>query len=84
MPKKSPDQWAREQEFSGGVHRRQTEERLILGGFAIMLVVGGLLALLLLGRGPAAVAVGVLLLAIGLLLMLYKGLELLERWLGEQ
>jgi len=49
-----------------------------------MLVVGGLLALLLLGRGLAAVAVGVLLLAIGLLLMLYKGLELLERWLGEQ
>jgi len=74
----------RRREVSGGEHHRRTEERLVLGGFAILLVVGGLLTLLLLGKGPATVAIGVLQLVVALLLILYKGLDLLERWLREQ
>lgn len=71
----------RREEVSGGAHRRHTEARLVLGGFAILLTVGGLLIAVLLGTGPAAVAVGVLLLATGLLLALYTGMGLLESWL---
>lgn len=67
-----------------GSHKQSTEERLVLGGFIILLVVGGLLMLLIMGRGPAAVGVGVLLLGTGLLLALYKGLELLEHWLRRE
>jgi len=68
-------------QIHGGVHHRQTEERLVLGGFAILLVVGGALTLLLLGREAAALAVGVVLVISGLLLAIYWGLGLVEMWL---
>jgi hypothetical protein len=68
-------------EISGGDHHRRTEGQMVLGGFAIVLVVGGLLTLLLMGRGSATVAVGVILLAAGVLLALYKGFDLVEVWL---
>ncbi len=67
-----------------GSHRQSTEEQLVLGGFIILLVVGGLLMLLIMGRGPATIGFGVLLLGIGLLLALYKGLELLEYFLKRE
>jgi len=40
--------------------------------------------LLIMGRGPATIGFGVLLLGIGLLLALYKGLELLEYFLKRE
>lgn len=82
MEQQSPlgERKGREQ-IQGGVHHRQTEERLVLGGFAILLVVGGALTLVLLGREAAALAVGVLLVVSGLLLAIYWGLGLVEMWL---
>jgi hypothetical protein len=68
-------------EVVSGEHHRRTEGQMVLGGFAIVLVVGGLLTLLLLGQGPATLAVGVILVAAGVLLAVYKGFELVELWL---
>ena len=73
------DRWKRG--VSGGAHRRQTESQMVLVGFAIVLLVGGLLVALLWGPGPATMAVALVLLAAGLLLVLYEGLSLLESWL---
>ncbi len=70
-----------QEEVASGRHKRRTEDHLAMGGFAILLVVGGLLMVWLLGTGPAAVALGVILIAAGLLLALYKAFELLEEWL---
>ncbi len=60
--RKTRDEGARRQEqVSSGAYKRQSEERLVLGGFAIILAVGGLLTALLLGTGPATLAVAVIL-----------------------
>jgi len=62
-------------------HKSTTENRLILGGFAILLFVGGGLTAIVLGVNIAAMAISVVLLALGLLLMICMGLSSLERWL---
>lgn len=71
----------RQTEVASGAHRQRTEESLVLGGFAIVLVVGGALMMLVLGKGPATLGIGVILLVIGIFLMLYKGLGMLDAWL---
>lgn len=70
-----------QEEVATGRYKRATEERLILGGFALVLVVGGGLTTLFLGLGSAAVAIAVVALATGLLLLLYMALGSLEGWL---
>ncbi len=71
----------RQTEVSSGAHRERTEETLVLGGFGIVLVVGGALMMLVLGSGPATLGIGVILLVFGVFLLLYKGLGLIEVWL---
>jgi hypothetical protein len=63
-------------------HRQGTEDRLVMGGFAIVMAVGGLLVMALMGTGPAVLAVGVVLLAAGILVALYVGFALVEAWLN--
>ncbi len=74
----------RQEEVRSGVHRQRTEESLVLGGFAIVLVVGGALMLLLLGTGPATVGIAIILVVLGLFLFLYKAMGLLEAWLKRE
>ena len=64
-------------------HRRQTYARLVIGGFLILLVVGGGLVWLLYGRAAALTAVVCLLIPAGLLGLLWLILTLLELWVGE-
>jgi membrane protein implicated in regulation of membrane protease activity len=64
-------------------HRRQTYARLVIGGFLILLVVGGGLVWLLYGRAAALTAVACLLIPAGLLGLLWLILTLLELWVGE-
>lgn len=71
----------RQEEVQSGLHRQQTEESLVFGGFALVLVVGGALMLLVLGTGPATVGIAVILVVLGLFLLLYKAMGLLEAWL---
>ncbi len=71
-------------EGSGGTHKTRTEERLVIWGFVILLVVGGIFTFLLLGRDAAAIATAVLVIAFGLLLTLYKLLDVLEKWTKRQ
>ncbi len=71
----------RQEEVRSGAHRERTETSLVMGGFAIILVVGGALMVFLLGGGPATVGIGIILLVFGVFLFLYKGLGLLEAWL---
>jgi hypothetical protein len=69
--------------FNRDRHRRRTEARLVLGGYLILLVVGGGLVWILYGRGAALTAVGCLLaisIVAGLLWLL---LGLLERWVRD-
>jgi type IV secretory pathway TrbD component len=71
----------RQEEVYSGAHRRRTETHLVLGGFAIMLVVGGTLMAVILGPWSAAIGISVIVLAVALLLILSKGLDLLDSWL---
>jgi membrane protein implicated in regulation of membrane protease activity len=64
-------------------HRRQTYARLVIGGFLILLVVGGGLVWLLYGRAAALTAIACLLIPAGLLGLLWLILTLLELWVGE-
>lgn len=72
-----------QEDVDSGRHKQATEARLILGGFAILLVVGGGLTAIVLGSGIAALAVAVILLATGLLSLIYMALSYLERRLRE-
>ena len=63
-----------------GAFRRSTEGQLILGGFLIVLVVGGGLAWLLFGRTVALIAGGILVGGIVLLAVLWLVIRLLESW----
>jgi hypothetical protein len=69
--------------FSPGRHQRQTLFRLILGGLAILLVVGGGLVWAVYGRTAAVTAVACLLAGFGLLALLWLILSLIELWVKE-
>ena len=63
-----------------GAFRRSTEGQLILGGFLIVLVVGGGLAWLLFGRTVALIAGSILVGGMVLLGVLWLVVRLLEAW----
>ena len=63
-----------------GAFRRSTEGHLILGGFLIVLVLGGGLAWLLFGRMVALIAGGILVGGMVLLAVLWLAIRLLESW----
>ena len=69
--------------FSPARHQRQTLVRLILGGLAILIVVGGGLVWAIYGRSAAITAVVCLLAGFGLLALLWLILSLLELWVKE-
>lgn len=70
--------------FNSRRHQQQTQERLITGGFLILLVVGG--GLILIVYGPAAAAAGLACIGIGLglFVLLWGILKVLERWGREE
>jgi hypothetical protein len=59
---------------------QQTQGRLIVAGLAILLIVGGGLVWLLYGDMAAVSAVTCLLVAVGLVGLLWLILALLEKW----
>lgn len=63
-----------------GAFRRSTEGQLILGGFLIVLVVGGGLAWLLFGQTVALIAGGIMVGGLVLLAVLWLVVRLLEAW----
>lgn len=69
--------------FSPDQHRRQTQVRLVLAGLLILLGVGGGLVWLLYGGPAALTAVLCLLVATGVIGLLWLILTLLERWTKE-
>jgi hypothetical protein len=66
-------------DFNPDRHRAQTDRELLLGGFGLLLVVGGALVALFLGGGAALVAVGILAGAGVLVGLLYLIIQALER-----
>lgn len=69
--------------FSPDLHRRQTQGRLILVGFLILLVVGGGLVWVFYGPAASITAVLCLLAAAIVFGLLWLILTLLERWVKE-
>jgi hypothetical protein len=65
-------------------HWGQTQIRLIVGGLALLGVVGGGLVWLFYGGAAAITAVSCLLVACGLMGLLWLILALLERWVKEE
>ncbi|MCL5111180.1 MAG: hypothetical protein M1401_20370 [Chloroflexi bacterium] len=64
--------------FRAEAHHRQTEGRLILGGFLIIVVIGGGLIWWIMGPVPALIGLAIVLLAgvlFGLLLLLLRALD---------
>ena len=61
-------------------HMQQTQGRLIIGGLALLIIVGGGLVWLLYGGQAAVTAVSCLLVAVGLVGLLWLILALLEKW----
>ncbi len=72
-----------QEDVASGRHKQATETRLILGGFSILLIVGGGLTAVFMGSSIAMLATAVIGLFIGLLLLLYMGLSVLERRLRQ-
>jgi len=70
--------------YSPDRHRRQTQARLFVAGFLILLGVGGGLVWLLYGRAAALTAIACLLSFLGLAGLLGLILWLLERWVGNE
>lgn len=70
--------------FSSDRYRRQTQNRLILGGFLILVGVGGGLVWLLYGQSAALTAVACLFGAAGLFGVIWVILTLLELWVKEE
>lgn len=77
------DRGRQQEEIATGRYKQTTEGRLILGGFALMLLVGGGLTALTLGMDSAIIAVTIIALAVGLLLLIYVAFGLLEVWLRQ-
>jgi protein-S-isoprenylcysteine O-methyltransferase Ste14 len=73
----------RDKEFSVDRHQRQTQNRLIIAGFLILLGVGGGLVWVFYGSTAAVTAVACLLAAAGLFGLLWLILTLLELWVKE-
>jgi hypothetical protein len=65
-------------------HWRQTQSRLIIGGLAILVVIGGGLVWVLYGSSAAITAVLCLLVAAGVMGLLWFFLTLLELWVKEE
>ena len=65
-------------------HRAQTQSRLILGGFAILLVLGGAFIWWAYGGGAALVGVSCLLSFMALFGLLFGILKLMEMWSREE
>jgi len=65
--------------FDPDRHRGQTDRQLLLGGFGLLLVVGGALVAFFLGGGAAIVAIGILVGAAVLVGLLYLLINALER-----
>ncbi|MHB1417350.1 MAG: hypothetical protein ACYC1C_19050 [Chloroflexota bacterium] len=61
-------------------HHRRTEQQLVLGGFALVVLVGGALVWFLYGPTPAAIAVAVVLGAGAVLVLLLALLRALDTW----
>ncbi len=68
------------EELSKIRHRRQTESRLVAGGFVLLALVGGGLLWLFYSWITAAIAIGVIVLCLILFGGLFAFLRLLERW----
>ena len=69
-------------DFNPDRHRARMDRELLVGGFGLLLVVGGALAAFFLGGGTAIVAIAVLVgaaLLAGLIYLLIAGLERLAR-----
>ena len=64
-------------------HWQQTQGRLIVAGLALLIIVGGGLVWLLYGNVAAFSAVACLLVAVGLVGVLWLILTLLEKWVEE-
>jgi hypothetical protein len=64
-------------------HSQQTQGRLVIAGLAILVIVGGGLVWLLYGNVAAFSAVACLLVAAGLVGLLWLFLALLEKWVKE-
>lgn len=60
--------------------RRQTERRLLTGGFGILAAIGGVILWLWYGSTPMFIAVGIILLGAGTLAVLWLLLSLMEAW----
>ena len=60
--------------------RRQTEWRLVWGGFALVILIGGPLLWLLFGTTMAVIGVAVAVLAIAIFVGLLLLLRILEAW----
>ena len=65
--------------FDPDRHRARTDRDLLIGGFGLLLVVGGALVAFFLGGGAALVAVGILVGAAVLVGLLYLLINALER-----
>jgi hypothetical protein len=69
--------------FNRQRHDRQTQTRLVVIGFAILLFLGGGLVLLLYGPGAALTAVACILAFAGILGLLWLLLSALEKWVKD-
>ena len=61
-------------------HRRHTEWRMILGGFVLIVVVGGSLLWLLWGLSVALIGLAAILAATAIFAVLLALMSLLEKW----
>ena len=69
--------------FNSARHQRQTQMRLAIAGFLILLIVGGGLVWLIYGPSAALTAALCLLAGAGVFALLCLILSLLERWVKD-
>lgn len=69
--------------FTPARHERQTQIRLIISGFLILILVGGGLVWLIYGRTEAITAILCLVAVGGVFGLLWLLLSLLERWVKD-
>lgn len=71
------------QSFDPRRHQRQTQVRLLFGGMAVVAIVGGGVVWALYGGSAAVTTLMCLLVAVGVLGLLWLILTLLEAWVKE-